>query len=143
MTDVIIPADLTWSADPIWLICWSANLADQLIIFFKNKFLKETFFKWSDQLAWAKLLSIDFSDIYLISPHQSSVLWSFRYVMSKYCQLIFQTNTWLAWAKLFSADLSDKYMIANKYLTCDKYFICDRFFNCEIIYWRSWSIELL
>ena len=67
----------------------------------------------------------DLSNEYLTGLSQSIVVWSFRYVMPKYGQVIFQTNTWLAWAKIFSADLSDKDMIANKYLIGDKYFICN------------------
>ena len=91
----------------------------------------------------AEVLSIDLSNKYLTSPSQSIILWSFRYVMSNYCQVIFQTHTWLAWAKILSADLSDKDMIADKYLIGDKYFICDIFFIGDLLYWRSRSIERL
>ena len=131
-------------------------------------------FQTNTWLSWAKVLSADLSDKYMIADKYFIcdrffiVFWSFRYVMPKYCQLIFQTNTWLAWAKVFcqlifqpkiwlpintwfvtesllsfdfSADLSYKNMVANKSLICDKYFIWYRFFIGDILSWRSWSIE--
>ena len=39
----------------------------------------------------------------------------------KYCQLIFQINTWLTWAEV----LSNKYLIDNMFLVGDKYLIYD------------------
>ena len=63
--------------------------------------------------------------------------------MPKYCQVIFQTNTWLACSKILSADLSDKDMIADKYLIGDKYFIWDRFFIEEAEVLNDFSSCLL
>ena len=93
------------------LISW---LADQQLIFQINAWL-----------ARAEVLSIDLSNKYLTGPSQISVLWSFRYVMPKYCQLIFLINTWLAWAKILSADLSYKDKIVDKNLIGDRLFIGD------------------
>ena len=73
------------------LISW---LADQQLIFQINAWL-----------ARAEVLSIDLSNKYLTGPSQISVLWSFRYVMPKYCRAIFQIITWLFWAKILSAYL--------------------------------------
>ena len=101
----------TWLVDPIWLIWLISRKSDWGIIL-----ERKTFFEWSDQILWPEVLSIDLSDKYLIGPCQSSVIWSFRYVMTKHCQLIFQTNTWLAWVNVLSSDLSNKDMIVNKCL---------------------------
>ena len=123
---------ISWLADQqlIWS-GWSTDQAYQQLIWSADNFFS------------VEVLSIDLWNKYLTGPSQSIVLWSFRYVMPKYCQVIFQTNTWLAWAKILSADLSDKDMIADKYLIGNKYFICDRFFIGDILYWRSRSIERL
>ena len=69
--------------------------------FFKILLSADQISCWS---AWSA--KFDLSNKYLTGPSQSIVLWSFRYVMPKYCQVIFQTNTWLAWAKILSANLS-------------------------------------
>ena len=126
---------ISWLADQqlIWS-GWSTDQAYQQLI-------------WSADIFFSvEVLSIDLWNKYLTGPSQSIVLWSFRYVMPKYCQVIFQTNTWLFWAKILSAYLSDKDMIVNKYLIVDKYFICDRFFIGEIHYSRQifyWRHTLL
>ena len=122
------------SAD--WLIKWSGWSVTDLIKFFFEK--KNIFWMilstdlinriwWADLLIWSgKVLSIDLSNKYLTGPSQISVLWSFRYVMPKYCQLIFLINTWLAWPKILSADLSDKVMIADKtWLATNTLFVTD------------------
>ena len=114
-------------------------------------------FQTNTWLARARVFSLNHSDIdmvaneYLIYNYNKYftcdrffiIIWSFRYVIAKYCQLIFWKNTWLAWTKVFSDEISDKDMNANKYLICDKYFICHRFFIGDIIYWRTCSIEHL
>ena len=101
------------------LISW---LADQQLIFQINAWL-----------ARAEVLSIDLSNKYLTGPSQISVLWSFRYVMPKYCQWIFLINTWLAWPKILSADLSDKVMIADKtWLATNTLFVTDSLLSFDV-----------
>ena len=73
-------------------------------------FEKNTFFEWSNQLIWsADWLIRSWSDqadqqIRLISSSSDQLIIFF---LLKYCQLIFETNTWLARAKVLSSDLSD------------------------------------
>ena len=79
---------------------------------------QQLIFQINAWLARAEVLSIDLLNKYLTGPNQSSVLWSFRYVMSNYYPLIFEINTALAWAKVMSFDLSDMWSrsIVNWYL---------------------------
>ena len=127
MTDLISPADLTWSVDLTdLLISWSGWSAD---------FLKNWFFWNFDFFDFLLLKFCNFMLLYYQS--RSIVNGSFRQMLDypepkynllifhinilkcyptllpkpKYCQLIFQTNASLAWAEVLSTGLSDKYMI--------------------------------
>ena len=147
--DILWPADLTWSADPIWLIFGSADLsADKKMIFFQKMFLKRKHFLifWStDLISWSNWSAAKKWSFFLKIPWSFQLIWLISWFSRKSKQksctfwLIFQ----ICDAQVLSIDLSEKYLIGLSqsivswsfrqiYMVSEKYLICDKYQLMEL-----------